>query len=144
MARSTVLRDLVHAQQVHLVDNVMANDRIAREFGLGLVDLQTLHLLVLHPQVRTAGGIADAAGFPTSTVTGIVDRLVRAGFVSRVRDEQDRRRVILRLTDRVAEIQERYAASELSEHVATVAASFTDKELRIVLRWFTTLHAGAD
>lgn len=141
---STVLPDLVLAQQVHLVDNVMANDRVAREFGLGLVDMQTLHLLLLRPDITTARGISTACALPTSTVTDIVDRLVRAGFVERVRDEQDRRRVHLVLTERIAEIQRRYADSEMSHRVASVASTFTDAELRVVLRWFEALNAARD
>lgn len=87
----------------------------------------------------TGGALADASGMPTSTVTDIVDRLVKAGFVERVRDGHDRRKVNLVLTARVGEIQERYAASDLTGHVADVAAGFSDPELRIVLRWFRAL-----
>lgn len=36
---------------------------------------------------------------PMSTATGIVDRLVRNGYVSRSRSETDRRIVVLKLTD---------------------------------------------
>lgn len=48
------------------------------------------------------------------------------------------------LTERVGEIQERYAASELSAHVATVAASFSEAELRTILRWFRALSGPGD
>lgn len=139
---SSVLRDLVLAQQVHLVDNVMANDRIAREFGLGLVDMQTLHLLLLRPEITTARGIAEASGMPTSTVADIIDRLERAGFVERVRDSADRRRVNLVPTEKIRAVQERYAASELSAQLADVARGFTSAELKTVLRWFTALNAA--
>ena len=141
MASSTLMRDLVTAQQVHLVDNVMANDRIAREFGLGLVDMQTLHLLLLRPEIATARAVSEASGLPTSTVADIVDRLEAAGFLERVRDDRDRRRVNLVLTDKVAQIQQRYADSDLSRQVAAVADTFTDAELGTVLRWFTALNA---
>lgn len=143
MTRSTLLRELALAQQVHLVDNVMANDRIAREFGLGLVDMQVLHLLLLRPDVRTAGGVATASGLPTSTVTDIVDRLVGAGFVERIRDEADRRRILLSLTSRVVEVQQRYSASELTEQLEAVAKGFTNDELATIRRWFTALNEAA-
>ena len=136
------MRELALAQQVHLVDNVMANDRIAREFGLGITEMQVLHLLLLRPEVSSARAIADASGLPTSTVTDIVERLVRAGFVDRTRDERDRRRVNLTLTDRVGQIQERYAASELTERLTSAAETFTEDELAVVLRWFRALDTG--
>lgn len=140
MAASRLLRDLALAQQLHLVDNVMANERIAREFGLGLTDMQTLHLLLLRPEVTTARAISEASGLPTSTVADTVDRLERGGWVERQRDSVDRRRVNLVLTPRVAEIQQRYADSELTQRLAGVAARFDAAELEVVLRWFAALN----
>lgn len=110
------MSELVQAQQVHLVDNVMANDRIAREFGLGLTDMQTLHLLLLRPEVSTAKEVAEIAGLPTSTVTDIVDRLERAGLD---------------------------AYSSLGQTLDDVAAGFSEDELRVVLRWFQALSAAS-
>lgn len=43
--------------------------------------------------------LAEHMNFPTSTMTGIVDRLVKKGFVERYRSEQDRRIVLINLTD---------------------------------------------
>lgn len=65
----------------------------------------------------------------------------RGGWVERRRDAADRRRVNLALTDRVTEIEQRYAASELTRQLASVAAQFDAAELATVLRWFTALNA---
>ena len=72
----------------------------------------------------------------------IIDRLERAGFVERVRDSADRRRVNLVPTEKIRAVQERYAASELSAQLADVARGFTSAELKTVLRWFTALNAA--
>jgi DNA-binding MarR family transcriptional regulator len=47
----------------------------------------------------TPGKVADALEMPKANITGIVDRLVAHGLVSRQEDSGDRRSYILRLTD---------------------------------------------
>jgi DNA-binding MarR family transcriptional regulator len=49
-------------------------------------------------QVWTPSRLARAVSASQPTVTGILDRLARRGLVDRVRDEDDRRRVLLRIT----------------------------------------------
>jgi len=47
----------------------------------------------------TAGRIADAMALTTGAVTGLIDRLERAGWVQRTRHEADRRQVMIELAD---------------------------------------------
>jgi DNA-binding MarR family transcriptional regulator len=49
----------------------------------------------------TAGQLANAVRLTTGAVTGVLDRLEAAGLVRRIRDTQDRRRVIVEVTDEV-------------------------------------------
>jgi DNA-binding MarR family transcriptional regulator len=49
------------------------------------------------PEPLTAGQLAELTGLTTGAVTGVLDRLEGAGFVSRERDPGDRRRVVVRL-----------------------------------------------
>jgi DNA-binding MarR family transcriptional regulator len=46
----------------------------------------------------TAGRIAELSGRSTGAVTGVIDRLERAGYARRVADPSDRRRVKLEVT----------------------------------------------
>ena len=43
----------------------------------------------------TAGELAERTGLTTGAITGVIDRLEKAGFVRRVKDPDDRRRVII-------------------------------------------------
>ena len=45
----------------------------------------------------TAGRLAELMGLTTGAITTVLDRLERAGFARRVRDESDRRRVRVEL-----------------------------------------------
>lgn len=51
--------------------------------------------MILSGGPLTAGEIAQHTGLTTASVTSLIDRLERKGFVRRVRDTKDRRRVIV-------------------------------------------------
>lgn len=127
------------ALQRQIVDATLGNDRIARDNGLQMTDLQTLHLLVLNEDIRTPRQISAATGIPTSTVTRIVDRLERAGFVRRVPDNMDRRRTVINLIpEAVGPLQSLYG--DVDERFATLAASFSADELDTVIRFLTAMR----
>src|SRR5262252_5263992 len=67
-----------------------AADRI----GINATDLNCLNILSFSGQM-TAGELARATGLTTASITGVIDRLEDAGFVSRERDPRDRRRVVV-------------------------------------------------
>ncbi|HKZ15519.1 MAG TPA: MarR family transcriptional regulator [Solirubrobacterales bacterium] len=50
-------------------------------------------------KAATAGEIAEAARLSPASVTGMLDELERDGIVTRVRSDDDRRRVLVTLTD---------------------------------------------
>ena len=66
----------------------------AETLGLSPTDLGCMCLLQLHGAV-TPGWLADRIGLSTGAVTGMLDRLERAGYVTRAQDPVDRRRVII-------------------------------------------------
>jgi DNA-binding MarR family transcriptional regulator len=74
----------------HLVHSLLA----AEALGLAPTDLVGMCLLQLHGPA-TPGWLAEMTGLSTGAVTGVVDRLERAGYVTRAQDPQDRRRVIV-------------------------------------------------
>ena len=79
---------------------------IAEQVGLGPTDEKTLFLLRGRGSL-TAGEIAQHTGLTTASVTNLIDRLERKGFVQRVRDASDRRRVIVQPNDaRLAELDQ--------------------------------------
>jgi DNA-binding MarR family transcriptional regulator len=122
------------ALQGALVNAVLGNERIAREFDLLVTDLQTLHLLVLREDVRTPKQLSEATGLPTSTVTRVLDRLAEAGYVQRAHDPQDRRRINIELVaEKIAPINSRYG--QYSETLDLANADFSEGELSVVARY---------
>ena len=69
--------------------------------GLGITYPQYLVLHALWEENgRTVGGIAERLSLESSTVTPLVKRLEAAGFVTRERNPDDERQVLVRLTER--------------------------------------------
>jgi DNA-binding MarR family transcriptional regulator len=73
------------------------DQRAADTLGLNRTDMQCLDL-ALSGGTLTPGELASAAGLTTGGVTTAIDRLERAGYVARVRDSGDRRRVLVQPT----------------------------------------------
>lgn len=69
----------------------------AARLGVSRTDLHCLNAIE-NGGGLTAGQLAAEAGLSTGAVTGVVDRLERAGYARRVRDPADRRRVKLEVT----------------------------------------------
>ena len=63
--------------------------------GLGAAEWKCLGVLDLEGPAP-AGRLAAASGFTTGAITGIVDRLERAGYVRREAHPTDRRSVVIR------------------------------------------------
>lgn len=74
---------------------VLFQDTVARSAGLAPTDLQGAHLLLLYGPM-TPGELASLLGITAGgAVTGVVDRLERAGLARRSREPTDRRRVVV-------------------------------------------------
>lgn len=69
--------------------------RASDALSLAPTDLVCMCLLQLNGPA-TPGWLAEMTGLTTGAVTGMVDRLERAGYVSREPDPKDRRRVIVK------------------------------------------------
>ncbi|HVC34490.1 MAG TPA: MarR family transcriptional regulator [Chloroflexota bacterium] len=89
------------------------------------------------------GELADALGTGVSTVTGIVDRLVDHGLVSREEAPYDRRVVVGRLTPRGQALVERLYLAAKDRHVATLN-QLSLEELRLVARASSLLRDAAN
>jgi DNA-binding MarR family transcriptional regulator len=86
----------------------------------------------------TAGQLAERSGLTTGAITGVIDRLEKAGFVRRTSDPTDRRRVVLELLHdprQDKEIMKLYAP--LAEGAAAIVAEFTTEELETIARFIT-------
>lgn len=120
-----------------IADVVLHNHAVAQRLGLGVSDSQFISLLNLHGPL-TPGRLAELTGLTTGTVTGVIDRLERAGFVRRERDPADRRRVhVTPVPEAIARVYEHY--SEHGEHLETVLRERSTEELKVIAAFLADL-----
>jgi DNA-binding MarR family transcriptional regulator len=99
------------------------------------------HLDDIEP--TTVQTLADHMGVTTSTMSLTLDRLERKGFVQRARDERDKRRVHVRLTEAGARIKEEHDVLD-AERVAALLAAMSESQREEALRGLSLLARAAD
>ena len=75
--------------------------------------------------------ISEYLNTPHSTATGIVDKLVKKSYLQRFYSEEDRRTVLVGLTDKAKELKDMFCSKrhEMSENIASVLTSSEQDEL---------------
>jgi DNA-binding MarR family transcriptional regulator len=112
-----------------------AADRI----GINATDLNCLNILSFSGHM-TAGELARATGLTTASITGVIDRLEEAGYVSRERDPRDRRRVVVTL---VLDRAMRNVASvflPVLRDWRELATRYSDDELRLIVDFYARME----
>jgi|SRR5579871_2224836 len=108
-----------------------AADRI----GINATDLNCLNILSFSGHM-TAGELARATGLTTASITGVIDRLEEAGYVSRERDPHDRRRVVVTLSLDKAMRNVASVFLPIMRDWRELASGYTDGELRLIVDFY--------
>jgi DNA-binding MarR family transcriptional regulator len=132
-ARAALMQELEHAMRRASGMGAIFSQAVADYAGISSSDLECLDFLILEGRA-TAGRLAEVTGLTTGAITGVVDRLEKAGLVRRERDELDRRKVFIALIPQnIARI------GGLYEHMQRAMLknweSYSDDELRLLLRF---------
>jgi DNA-binding MarR family transcriptional regulator len=99
--RQSLLADVGLAMQRYQRSVQAFDDAVGSRLGLGPADLRCLDWLADGP--KSAGELATATGLKPAATTALIDRLAGKGLVERVRDDHDRRRVLVQMTAKGAE-----------------------------------------
>jgi DNA-binding MarR family transcriptional regulator len=123
-SRDVLLEQMNETMRLFMARAVLYQDAVAKSVGMNATDLQCANLLLIHGPM-TAGELAERAGLTAGgAITGVIDRLERAGLVRRGRDAADRRRVVItadaeKLRERVGAVYARIG-ERWGEYVATL------------------------
>jgi DNA-binding MarR family transcriptional regulator len=117
--------------------NQLATDKMdgtaARAMGVNRTDMRALDVVERLGPV-TAGAIAGAAGLTSGAVTAVIDRLVEKGYVRRVADPDDRRRVLIEKTEKLGQISGRLYGP-LAERARPLVDKFSTAEIEAIIRF---------
>jgi DNA-binding MarR family transcriptional regulator len=116
--------------------SIFMHEAIARKAGLSGTDHKYLGLILQHKEL-TAGDISKITGLTTGAVTGLIDRLEKKKLLKRQFTKDDRRKVIIipNADNSMKLLQPIF--SELQQKTADLIASFSEKEIQIIERYFT-------
>jgi DNA-binding MarR family transcriptional regulator len=119
----------------------LLNHHVGAHVDLKQGDLGCLDLIGRHGPLSPSA-LARRAGLHPATVTGVLDRLERGGWVVRERDRDDRRAVVVRVRrDRSAELFDLY--SRMNTSMDEICADYGETELELLADFLRrTTNAG--
>jgi DNA-binding MarR family transcriptional regulator len=134
--RAELLEQLMMAGRAQSEVTVMFHATVAAKQGLSATDEKALDLLDRSGPL-TAGELARRSGLAPASVTGLIDRLERKGFVRRIPNPSDRRSVLVKVdTERLfASMAPLFA--DWVRSLEELYAGYTDEELETILRFLT-------
>jgi len=125
--RVELLQELTNEGRNSSTWTIFFHQAVADKLGLNTTDHKCLNFILENSSV-TAGQLAETTGLTTGAITGVLDRLEKAGYIERKRDTEDRRKVIIQpipeklpevgrlfnsLANSVKELHEAYSYEEL-------------------------------
>ena len=115
----------------------LGQQEMAQRLGLNVTDLLCFAcVLKAGEDLLTAGDLAEHAHVTTGAVTGILNRLERGGYVTRVPDPTDRRRVrVAALPDAVTKVVALY--QPYYDRLDAVFAGYSADEIAVLHDWFS-------
>src|SRR5215813_1241889 len=120
------------------------NQSVSARIDLKATDLGTLDLIGRYGPISPSA-LAKRAGMHPATMTGVLDRLERGGWIERGRDPSDRRGVVVQVVrGRGAEILRLFLVdSGMSAAIDEICAGYDDEELQLIIGFMRrTADAG--
>ena len=140
-SREELLRELEEESRKSTLDGVYLLQAVAERSGMNLTDLQCIAILTSTGPVP-AGQLAETMGLTTGAVTGVINRMERAGYVRREKDRSDGRRVVVRP---VLEELERAGAGFFGSpggELDALMSEYDDRDLAVFLDFMRKANAA--
>lgn len=110
---------------------------IANYLGLSEIDHKCLDVILRPEKPLTGNQLAGETSLTAGAITGVVDRLEKAGYVYRQRDQQDRRLVYV-IPNREKALMDIAPLFEIMQkRMDKIFSEYNDKELEILTDYLT-------
>ena len=130
MTRRQILAELARAGREHSDATVLFHATMASLLDLHPTDYKALSILE-RSGALSAGELAKRSRLAAASVTSLIDRLERRGFVRRVPDARDRRRVLVEpVRGRVTAARGRFASTQRS--LRELWRRYSDGDLAVI------------
>ncbi len=131
--RERLLWELADAVRAGQRGTDVIDDLAAALMGVNRTDARCLDILDQRGRM-SAGQLAQEAGLTSGAITAVLDRLTRAGYVRRIDDPADRRRVLVELTQQARDASEDLFGG-LRDLWLPFSERFSDDDLRLLLEF---------
>lgn len=128
------------AKKLIMYSRGVAKGAIGTAYGMSMGEDPVLEYLLRHDEGMSPSDLAEKLGYTRPRMTRILDSLESKGYVERVPDENDRRRVIAFCTEE----GRRHAGDRKSDGVASLAATLSkmgEHDARELLRGLETAYS---
>ncbi|MFI9123382.1 MarR family transcriptional regulator [Streptomyces bikiniensis] len=132
--------EAIQRMDAYVALGLIGQQEVAQALGVNVTDLTCLgHVLGAGEEPLSAGDLAERANLTTGAVTGVLNRLEKAGYAHRIPDPGDRRRVrVVADPDAAARLVELYGP--FYARLEQVFARYTPEETAVIADWFA--HAA--
>ncbi|TFV87191.1 MarR family transcriptional regulator [Blastococcus sp. CT_GayMR16] len=120
--------------------------RFAEVHGLNRTDVRALVAIMdaaRGGESLTAGRLGAAVDLSSASVTALLDRLEKAGHIRRTRDAEDRRRVVLEMSDTAMAAGAEHFGG-LQRDLTAAMADYSDDELAVVRRFLVDMTGAIE
>jgi DNA-binding MarR family transcriptional regulator len=128
--RKGLIDELVEAVRMHQNAVDAVDEAASRYLGVNRTDMRCLDIID-RKGGATPGELARESGLTTGAITAAIDRLEVAEYVTRVRDPVDRRRVLVKLTDKARQRTMDCYGPIAAEGIAGLAA-YSEDQLSLI------------
>jgi DNA-binding MarR family transcriptional regulator len=133
MSRKETIHDIVDKFREMSIDAVMFHQALANELGLYITDHKCLDIIHRFGAMP-AGRLGEMTGLTTGAITGMIDRLEKAGYVRRTNDPKDRRKTIVEpVKNKKLERKIEMIFTPLHERMHIFLSSYSESELSFLL-----------
>lgn len=116
-------------------DTILFHQAVAERLGLNSTDHKCLDI-ILRNQPITAGKLSELTGLTTGTVTGVIDRLEKAGYVFREKDQEDRRKVMIRVHTKKAESEIMSNLQSFGQSMKAMLEQYDNEQIKLLFDFF--------
>ena len=137
--REEIIQAIIDKQREMSTETIMFHQAVADELGLYITDHKCMDIIHRFG-VMPAGRLGEMTGLTTGAITGMIDRLEKAGYVRRANDPKDRRKTIVEpVRNKKLERKIEMIFTPLHERMHKFLSSYSDNELTFLFDAITKL-----
>ena len=130
LIRGTLIDEVVDAVRNHQSAVDAVDEAASAYLGINRTDGRCLDIIDRRGRI-TAGELASETGLTCGAITTALDRLEAAGYVRRIRDHSDRRRVLVEMTD-IARSRAWEVLGPVAEEGVRILKNYDDDQLKTI------------